>query len=64
MSQDLEAPIFISVTQAAQLLGLSRWTVYKLLDSKAIAGTKHGDKRLVVRESVMAYADRLLEESA
>jgi excisionase family DNA binding protein len=55
-------PIFISVKQAAQMLNLTTWSVYKLLDEKVIESQYHGRRRLVRVESVRAYADGLPRE--
>lgn len=55
-------PIFVSVKQAAQMLNLTTWSVYKLLDEQAIESRYHGRRRLVSVESVRAYADGLPTE--
>lgn len=57
-------PIFISVKDAARLLNLTTWTIYKLLDEQAIASQYQGRRRLVRLESVHAYADSLPEYPA
>lgn len=49
-------PIFISVKEAARMLGVSTWTLYQLLDSQTIASQYHGRKRLVVLASLREYA--------
>lgn len=62
-------PIFISAEQAARILGLSKWMVYKLLDTKddngepAIASQYQGKRRLIRYESVISYADGLPTEA-
>lgn len=57
-------PIFISVKDAARLLNLTTWTIYKLLDEQAIASQYQGRRRLVRLESVRTYADSLPEYPA
>lgn len=52
-------PIFISVKEAAKMLNLTPWTVYKLLDSQAIKSQYAGKRRLVRLDSVHEYADSL-----
>jgi excisionase family DNA binding protein len=52
-------PIFISVKEAAALLGLTTWSIYKLLDAQAIRSQYHGKRRLVRLSSVREYADQL-----
>lgn len=49
-------PIFVSVKQAASILGISPWSAYQLLDAQAIESRYHGRRRLVVVESLRAYA--------
>lgn len=56
MSQIHEEPIFVSVKEAARLLNLTTWYVYKLLDERAIESKYAGKRRLVFKESVRAYA--------
>lgn len=57
-SQQLD-PIFVSVQEAAQMLALSPWSVYKLLDGQSIASQYAGRKRLVVLASLRDYAAAL-----
>lgn len=52
-------PIFVSVKEAAQALGLTTWSVYKLLDEQKIASQYHGRRRLVNVESLREYAESL-----
>lgn len=49
-------PIFVSVKQAAVLLGLTTWSVYKLCDDGKVESRYHGKRRLVVLASVQEYA--------
>lgn len=49
-------PIFVSVKQAAAVLGLATWTVYKLLDAKVIESRYAGTRRLVDYQSLKDYA--------
>ena len=53
------APIFVSVKEAAQILGLTTWSVYQLLDQQAIKSQYHGRRRLVRVDSLTEYADNL-----
>lgn len=54
-------PIFTSVKEAARLLNLSPWSVYKLCDSGVLASGKEGRRRQVSMASVREYADQVLE---
>lgn len=49
-------PIFVSVKEAARVLGLSTWAVYQKLDSQAIESRYDGRKRLVLVTSLRKYA--------
>lgn len=52
-------PIFISVKQAAGVLGISPWSVYQLLDAQVIESRYHGKRRLVRVTSLQEYAEGL-----
>lgn len=52
-------PIFVSVKEAAQVLGLTPWSVYQLCDQQKIESRYHGRRRLVLVESLREYADSL-----
>lgn len=52
-------PIFVSVKEAAQILALNTWSIYKLLDEQKIKSQYHGRKRLVSYESLLEYATSL-----
>lgn len=54
-------PIFVSVKEAARMLGLSTWSMYQKLDQQVIASRYDGRKRLVVVESLREYAAALPE---
>lgn len=52
-------PIYVSVKEAARLLGLSTWNIYQKLDQQVIESRYDGRKRLVVMESLRKYAANL-----
>lgn len=53
-------PIFVSVKEAARILGnVSPWSVYQLLDEAKIESRYHGRRRLVVLDSLRSYAKGL-----
>lgn len=58
------APIMISVAGAAEVLGVSIWTMHKIIQRGDVQSGKEGGRRLVKVASLQAYADRLVEESA
>lgn len=49
-------PIYVPVKEAARLLGLSTWSLYKKLDQQVIESRYDGRKRLVVLASLRQYA--------
>lgn len=49
-------PIYVTVKEAARILGLSTWSIYSKLDAQEIASRYDGRKRLVVLESLREYA--------
>lgn len=55
----LPEPIFVSVKQAAVMLGVSTWLLYKILDRQEIASQYQGSRRLVRLASLREYADNL-----
>lgn len=54
-------PIYVTVKEAARILGLSTWSIYSKLDAQEIASRYDGRKRLVVLESLREYAASLPE---
>lgn len=52
-------PIYVSVKEAARMLGVSTWLMYQRLDKQEIESRYEGRKRLVVVESLRAYAANL-----
>lgn len=52
-------PIYVSVKEAARMLGLSTWAVYQKLDQQVIESRYDGRKRLVVLASLREYAAAL-----
>jgi hypothetical protein len=54
-------PIFVSVKEAAQALGVSTWALYELLDDEArpIDSRYKGRRRLVSVKSLREYAESL-----
>jgi excisionase family DNA binding protein len=52
-------PIYVSVKEAARMLGLSTWAIYQKLDAQAIESRYDGRKRLVALASLREYAAAL-----
>ena len=55
--------IALSVTEAAQLLNLSRPTIYKLIHSDGFPVMRVGTRTLIHREKLEEWAARRAEES-
>ena len=56
------APIFVSVKDAAALLGISPWSMYQLLDDGKVESRYQGRRRLVVLTSLREHAANLPAE--
>ena len=52
-------PIYVSVKEAARILGVSSWLMYQRLDDQAIESRYEGRRRLVDFQSLKAYAGDL-----
>lgn len=52
-------PIYVSVKEAARMLGLSTWAIYQKLDQQVIESRYDGRKRLVLLASLREYAAAL-----
>jgi hypothetical protein len=55
-------PIFVSVKQAADMLAISPWSMYQLLDEGSVKSQYKGRRRLVQVASLKEYADNLPTE--
>ena len=49
-------PIYVSVKEAARILGVSTWLMYQKLDAQHIESRYEGRKRLVSVASLREYA--------
>jgi excisionase family DNA binding protein len=54
----------ITVQAAADLLSVSRWTVYRLIWDNAVQSVQIGRSRRIVKASLEAYVQELIEEAA
>lgn len=61
---DLTEVIFVSIKDAQKMLGLSRPQIYRLLDQGLIEARYLGRRRLIVAESVRAFAKNLPDQRA
>lgn len=62
MTQD--SRLLIPVKEAADRLSVTPWSVYKLLDDKAIEGRYQGRRRYVLVASLEEYVQNLSQEPA
>lgn len=53
--------IFVSAQEAAAMLAITTWSVYRLCDDGQLESRYFGRRRLIVRESVQRFADSLPE---
>jgi excisionase family DNA binding protein len=54
--------ILLTPTEAADLLGVSRTTVYDLIRSRRLDSVQIGRCRRIPRTALVAYVDRLLDQ--
>lgn len=54
----------LKVDDAAELLNVSRWTVYKLIKERELTSVKVRNGRRVPLEAVRAYVAALIEDAA
>ena len=57
------APIAVSPAQAADMLGVSRWHIYRLIDTRQIQSAKSGARVLVDVESLQDYYQSIKRSS-
>jgi excisionase family DNA binding protein len=54
-------PSLITVQDAADMLSVSRWTVYRLIWDNLVQSVQIGRSRRIVKESLDAYVRGLIE---
>jgi excisionase family DNA binding protein len=54
----------LKVEEAAEVLNVSRWTVYRLIKEKDLTSVKVRNGRRVPVESIRAYVAGLIEDAA
>lgn len=59
MTTELETPLLLNVPKTAQALGIGVAKVWQLLASGDIESVSIGSRRLIPREALAAYIDRL-----
>jgi excisionase family DNA binding protein len=55
--------LLVSVNDACALLGLGRTKFYQLINAGEFETVTIGDRRLIVRNSIVEYVDRLRKKS-
>lgn len=56
---EISTPISVSVAEAARLLGVSRWLIYKAAESGALPSRKLGRRILIDFASLQTFAASL-----
>jgi excisionase family DNA binding protein len=57
-------PLTFTVQAAAELLSVSRWTIYRLIWDNLVQSVQIGRSRRIVKESLDAYVQSLIGEAA
>lgn len=52
VNSNLDSKDYLSVKEACQLLGASRWTIYRLISSDTIKSAKLGRKTIIPRSEI------------
>ena len=58
----MDEKLLVSVKDACASLGLGRTKIYELIKSREFETVTIGDRRLVVRNSLVEYVDRLRQQ--
>jgi excisionase family DNA binding protein len=59
-----EMEALLKIEEAAHLLKVSRWTVYRLIKERELVSVKVRNGRRVPVESIRAYVASLIEDAA
>jgi excisionase family DNA binding protein len=60
-SQVISGNGMMTVPEACQYLRISKWTLYRLIQSKKIRTVKIGSRRLIRKESIVEFVEQLEE---
>lgn len=63
-STDKPAPILYTVEEAANMLGIGRTFMFRLVALGAIESFKIGKRRVIPGDAITAFIDRMLTEQA
>ncbi|WP_241841651.1 helix-turn-helix domain-containing protein [Pseudofrankia sp. BMG5.36] len=58
------APVVLTVAEAAQVLKISRWSIYQLIRARRLSTVTIGRRRLVPVAALIELLGRLTEEAA
>jgi len=57
------APLLVDVGEAGRMLGISKWSLYELMQSGVLPSVKIGSRRLISRTSLGQYVADLTAEA-
>lgn len=63
-SEQATGPLLVSIKDAAQMLSVTTWSVYKLADSGVLDSRYQGRRRYVTAASLRAYVEGLPKTSS
>lgn len=55
--------MMLSVRETCKRLGVSKWTIYRLMEAGKLASVKIGSRRLVPQRAMMEFIRQLEEEA-
>lgn len=56
-------PLLLNVAEAGSLLGVSKWTIYELMNGGALPSIKIQSRRFIAKADLLIYVARLREEA-
>ncbi|MFL6117618.1 MAG: helix-turn-helix domain-containing protein [Catenulispora sp.] len=57
-----ELPLWLTVDDVVEQLRVSRWTVYRYINSRELPSFKKGRSRRIHRDQLAAFAARIAQE--
>lgn len=59
-----KGPVLLTIDEAREVLRISRWSLYKLINARQLKTIKLGQRRLVPADDLHRFIDELRQEEA